>query len=120
MRMHSHAHVPNSRSMNTVRPTSKPMTEQQRAKWENLRSRPIRLFLRFGVLIPTLVFAVIRLIPDYVGLFGAHWRGWTDEFLDFAFGALFFGIFFTWWCWRSTEAQYKSTLLVGSSPPEWK
>jgi len=96
------------------------MSEQQKAKWERLRSRPLWLFFRFGIAMPVIAFATIRVIPDYFGLFGAHWRGWRDELLDFVFGALLFGIFFTWWCWRSAEQRCKSTLLVGTSPPEWK
>jgi hypothetical protein len=107
--------------MNTLRAMSKPMTGQQRAKWEALRSGgPVWFFFRFAVLLPSILFAALRLLPDYFGLFGAHWRGWTDELLDFVFSALFFGVFFTWWCWRSAEERYKATLLGGSPPPEWK
>ena len=107
--------------MNTLQPMSPPFTEQQKARWERIRSGgTFWFFFRFALVVPLVVFAVIDLLPHYFGWFGARWLGIGDELWRFFFGQFAVALLLSCLFWRSGEKRYKATLLVGSSGPEWK
>jgi hypothetical protein len=102
-------------------PLSRAMSERQRARWEALRAKgPFWFVLRYGILSAGLTFATLVMLGDYFGLPGLHWKGVKPEAFRFIFNAVFFGIVLGWWAWRVRENRFRSRMIGGSAPPEWK